>query len=156
MTWSKPGLPLGLTYLSRSDLSAAGEPVNRPVLIECFCCTVWARAAPAASHDPSSVRASAHLQPALGFFALAGITNDEPVATVTGLPSLPLNGTAASFSVLWYGDSTLGYHCASTSAPTWFLTNWFLSPNTSNASVKLLYLAKPPWASVIFLSSSSP
>src|SRR4051812_45239944 len=156
MTWSKPELPLGLTYLSRSVLSAAGEPVNRPVLMDCFCCTVCARAAPAASQAASSVKASAHLQPALGFFALDGITNEVPVATVTGLPSLPLNGTAASLILLWYGDSTFGYHCASTSEATWFFTNWLLSPNTSNASVKLLYLAKPPCASVIFLSSSSP
>src|SRR4051794_38310418 len=104
-------------YLARMALSAPGEPVNRPVLTDCFCCTVCARAAPAASHDPSSVSASAHLQPALGFFALAGITNDVPVATVTGWPSLPLNGTAASLILSLYGDSTLGYHWASTSAP---------------------------------------
>src|SRR5690349_10832861 len=156
MTWSKPLLPLGLTYLSRSALSAAGEPVNRPVLMDFFWATVWARAAPAASQAPSSVSASAHLQPALGFFALAGITNDVPVATVTGWPSLPLNGTAPSLIWLWYGDRTFGYHCASTSDPTWFLTNWFFSPNTSNESVKLLYFAKPPCASVIFFSRSSP
>ena len=35
--------------------------------------------------------------------APAGITNEVPPATVKGLPSLSLNGTAESFSVYEYG-----------------------------------------------------
>src|SRR5690349_16129451 len=106
-----------------------------------FCCTVAARAVAAASQEASSVSANAHLQPALGFLALVGIANDVPVATVIGLPSLSLNGTAPSWILSLYGESTFGYHCASTSAPTWPCTNWFFSPNTSNESVKLFTLA---------------
>src|SRR3954453_8964536 len=124
-------------YLARMAVSAAGEPVNRPVLIEFFCLIVSARVSAAAFQAPSSVSASAHLHAALGFLALAGITNDVPPAWVTGLPSLPLKATAPSLILSLNGESTLGYHCASTSAPTWLLTNWFFSPNTSNESVKL-------------------
>src|SRR4051794_29954952 len=110
MTWSNPALPLGLTYLSLIALSAAGCPVNRPVLIELSFARVAARAVAAASHEPSSVRASAHLQAALGFFALAGMTNELPRATVTGWPSLPLNGTAPILILSLNGDRTFGYH----------------------------------------------
>src|SRR5690348_12658662 len=141
MVWSNPALPLGLTYLSLSALSAAGWPVNRPVLIDLSFAMVAARACPAASQAASSVSASAHLQAALGFLALAGMTYEEPVATVTGWPSLPLNGTAPMLILSLNGDSTFGYHWALTSAPTWSLTYWFFSPKKSNASVKLLYFA---------------
>src|SRR3954463_9308007 len=110
MTWSKPALPLVLTSRWRIAWSAPGWPVNRPVLIDLSLAMVAVRACAAASQAASSVSESAHLQPALGVLALAGITNEVPVATVTGWPSLPLNGTPAMLIRSLNGDSTLGYH----------------------------------------------
>src|SRR5689334_11068635 len=110
MTWSKPALPLDFTSRWRIAWSAAGWPVNSPVLIDLSLAIVALRAWAAASQAASSVSESAHLQAALGFLALAGITNEVPVATVTGWPSLPLNGTAPMLTSSLNGDSTFGYH----------------------------------------------
>src|SRR4051794_12556434 len=158
MTWSKSALPTLFTYLSRLSLSAVGDPVKRPVLIppdDASAATVLARASPAASQAGSDVRARAHAHAADGFLAPLGITKDEPLATVNGLPSLSLNGTALIVMFACEGRSTFGYHCWLICAATWSLTYWFSLPKVSNVSMKLFTLAKPPWASVSCLRNVS-
>src|SRR5690242_7664947 len=156
MTWSNPAFPVGTTYWLRIAWSASGDPVNRPVLSPPSFWSVALRASAAAFQASRVVSSSAHAHAAAGFLAPWGTTNAWPDVTENGLPSLSLNGTAPSWTLSRYGDSTFGYHWASTCAPTWSVTNWLASPNVSNASVKLLTFANPPWASVIFLSRSSP
>src|SRR3954451_4310970 len=117
MALSKPALPDGLMYLSRSVLSASGEPVKSPVLIAPGVFSrVLARAAPAASHAGWLVSWSAQAHAASLFLAPAGMTNDVPDATANGLPSASLNGTAPMSTLSTNGVSTLTYHWALTSA----------------------------------------
>src|SRR4051812_30938477 len=128
MASSNPALSLALTYSVRMAWSAAGEPVNRPVLMAPgVLAIVLARAAPAAIQASCEVSFTIQAQAASGFLAASGITNALPLATVNGLPLESLNGTAEISTSLTYGVSTLTNHCGATSAPTWSLTNWFLS-----------------------------
>ncbi len=142
MASSKPALSLALTYCARMAWSAAGEPVNRPVLMAPgVLAIVLARAAPAAIQASCEVSLSIQAHAASGFFAFSGITNALPLATVNGWPLASLNGTAEISTSFTYGVSTLTNHCGATWAPTWSWTNWFLSPKKSKESVKLLTLA---------------
>src|SRR3954454_15136258 len=101
MASSKPALPLDLTNLSRISLSADGEPVNRPVLMAPGVpASLFARADPAADQASSATSAVIQAHAASGFLAPAGMTNEVPPATVKGLPSLSLKGTAEMFR-LW-------------------------------------------------------
>src|SRR3954468_17453709 len=101
-------------------LSAAGEPVNKPVLMAPgVLAMVLARAAPAAIQASWEVRFRAQAQAASGFLAASGMTKEVPLATVKGCPSAFLNGTALMSTFLTYGVSTLTYHWALICAPTW-------------------------------------
>ena len=96
MSWSKSSLPLSVTNFSRTVLSASGDPVNNPVLIEFFSFTVAARASPAASHASGEATLIAQAQAADGFFAPLGIASAEPPAMPIVLPELSRSGVAAT------------------------------------------------------------
>ena len=79
----KPVLSLSLTYSLRMAWSAAGEPVNRPVLIAPgVSAIVFARAAPAAIHASWEVRLTTQAHAASGFFA--AVRDDEGGAAGDG------------------------------------------------------------------------
>src|SRR5918995_2192037 len=148
MTWSKSALPLDFTNWVRTASSATGDAVNRPVLMDFFSSTVLARACPAAIQAASDVALIAQAQAADLFFPAAATAKAVPPAMASGSPSSVLIGTAARDTSSLVLDSTLTYHCCAVWTATWSFTNWFLSPNTSQVSLKDLTLAKPPWASI--------
>ena len=102
MASSKPVLLLGLTYCVRIAWSAAGEPVNSPVLIApgVFCDGLGPRCA---GRHPGvlgrQLRASRRT-PRPDSSLCPGTTNALPLATVNGLPVESLNGTAEIWTFL--------------------------------------------------------
>ena len=149
MTWSKSALPLGLTNWVRTASSAdrgRGEQTGVDALL------LLHRLGPRLSGgDPGRLGGGVD-RPGTGRgLVLARRRRRRRRCRRPwrcGWPSSVLIGTAARDTSSLVLDSTLTYHCCAVWTATWSATNWFLSPNWSQVSLKDLTLANPPCASI--------
>src|SRR6195952_4586280 len=121
MTASSFVLLVGFTYCFCNASFAVLLALNKPVNVPFFGLSAADLAAPAADQAPCEVTSfmNWHMPPALGEFF--GIANAAPVAMDSGLPSLPLNGTADRSDDAGVPASTLTYHCSKAIEPSWSL-----------------------------------
>ena len=103
MASSNPALSLGLTYCVRMAWSAAGEPVNRPVLMAPG---VFDGLGPGRSGGHPGVLGQLDHPGAGGVRVLraSGITKALPLATANGWPLESLNGVGGDLHILDVGS----------------------------------------------------